>query len=325
METASVQSLITTHREIGVTSYVDATNTETAIEIKPTSMYTGAEIQGVDLRQPLGKEVVDQVRAALLKWKVVFFRNQHLSHEQHISFARSLGVPTHGHIIFKNTKVSEFPEIFPVGKELMESRSNYQSLIRSWTGWHADVTAAINPPSLSILRSTVVPEYGGDTFFTNVGASYSALSPKYQEFLSNLRAIHSYTPNVLQHQSAKPMSAEHPVVRIHPETGERVIYVNSSFTQSIVDMTPRESQNLLEMLFEHMALPEFSTRFRWKVGDVAIWDNRSAHHLAPRDTIGANVERQHYRITLMGDIPVGPNGEKSKLISGEPLQAARAS
>ncbi|MEM7293195.1 MAG: TauD/TfdA family dioxygenase, partial [Pseudomonadota bacterium] len=153
------------------------------------SVHIGAEIFGVDLTKTLSDDQVGAIRAALLQWKVVFFRDQHLSHAQHITFARLFGDPTPAHAVFGGD--TEFPEIYPVTKHRTAFAAR-PSATRVWTDWHTDVTAAINPPFASVLRGVVVPPYGGDTHFSNTAAAFRALSPAMQEFVSGLRCVHRF-------------------------------------------------------------------------------------------------------------------------------------
>ena len=291
-----------------------------AIEVRPTTVFTGAEIFGVDLKQPLAPGVAEAIWAALLKWKVVFFRDQHIDHAQHVAFARRLGQPTIGHVLYGHEQ--GFPEVYSVAKKRERHTHAEPDPIRPWSGWHTDLTTLVNPPAASILRSVTVPPYGGDTQFTNLAAAYAALSPTMRKFLDGLRGIHGYgkvTGNALQQTNRKSFSSEHPLVRVHPETGERVLFVSPAFLRSIVGLTARESQQLLELLWEHIVRPEFVTRFRWNAGDVAMWDNRATAHLAPEDVFETDFDRQLYRVTLVGDIPVGVDGVPSRSIVGEAL------
>ena len=199
--------------------------------------------------------------------------------------------------------------------------------MRSWTGWHTDITAAINPPAASILRGEIVPPYGGDTQWTNLVVAYESLSPTMQGILDELRGVHRYavpktgkdTGEYDEVVGRRAMVSEHPLVRVHPETGERALYCSPGFLKEIAGLTPRESDQLLELLWEHAVRPEFTVRFRWEPGSVAFWDNRSTAHLAPRDIFASDFERQFYRITLMGDVPVGVDGKTSISLEGDPI------
>lgn len=301
--------------------------TYAAINVRPLSIHIGAEIDGVDLTRPLSPEAVQDIRAALVKWKVVFFREQQLDHQQHIEFARQFGELTPGHVVFGGD--DQYPEIYSVAKHRTANRNQSQALLRPWSGWHADITAAINPPFASILRGDIVPPYGGDTQWTNLVAAYNALSPTLQGFVDGLRGIHRFGPPQATQSSQeydervrrRTLVSEHPLVRVHPESGERVLYVSPSFLKSIVGLTPQESQKLLELLWEHAVRPEFTVRFKWEPGSIAFWDNRSTAHLAPRDIFDADFDRQFYRVTLLGDVPAGVDASPSKAIEGEPIVA----
>jgi len=297
----------------------------TTITVKPMSVHIGAEIDGVDLSKPLSNTVVKEIRDALLHWKVVFFRDQHLTHEQHIAFAREFGQTTPAHVVFGS--LPEHPEIYPVTKGRTAFAARPASA-RVWTDWHTDVTAAINPPFGSILRAVVVPPYGGDTQWTNMVAAYQALSPTMQKFLSTLRAVHRFKTaetggqandyNAMVNRQA--LMTEHPFVTVHPETGEHALYTNQEFVSEIVGLTSTESDNLLEFLWEHCVRAEFTVRFRWEEGSVAFWDNRSTQHLAIRDVYQTDFDREFYRVTLAGQVPVGVDGQSSRLLSGAPIE-----
>ena len=207
------------------------------------------------------------------------------------------------------------------------ANSNRDSLVhRAWAGWHTDITATHNPPAASVLRGEIVPPYGGDTQWTNLAAAYRALSPTMQAFVDGLRGVHSFgqaaTNNTKEYNDrvqAHRYVSEHPLVRVHPETGERVLFVSPSFLKSIVGLSPRESQGVLELLWEHAVRPEFTARFKWEPGSVAMWDNRATSHLAPRDIFDTDFERQFYRVTILGDVPVGVDGKPSTSIEGTPV------
>jgi len=146
--------------------------TPRSIEIVPLTLHIGAEIRGVDLTKPLPPQQVKEVRDAFLKWKVVFFRNQHLDHAQHVAMARQFGEPTIGHAVLGH--LDDYPEIYSVAKNRLANENREAQMVTPWTGWHADITAAVNPPMASILRGVTIPPYGGDTFWTNLNAAYMA-------------------------------------------------------------------------------------------------------------------------------------------------------
>ncbi|MDA1075323.1 MAG: TauD/TfdA family dioxygenase, partial [Proteobacteria bacterium] len=269
------------------------------------------QISGVDLTRALNPEQIADIRATLLRWKVVFFRDCVLDHQQHIDFARQFGDPTPGHVMYGNDDT--YPEIYSIAKERTANRNRQQVALRPWTGWHTDITAAINPPWASILRGDVVPPYGGDTQWTNLAAVFASLSEPLQKFVETLRGVHRLA------LGENELCSVHPLVRVHPETGERVLYVSPSFIKSVVGLKAHESHKLLELLWEQAVRPEYTVRFKWEPGSIAFWDNRSTAHLAPSDIFDSDFERQFWRVTLVGDVPVGVDGERSEAIAGEPI------
>ena len=298
---------------------------ELSIEVSPLSIHVGAEIGGVDLTRPLPTQQIQDIRDALVKWKVVFFRDQFLDHDQHLDFARQFGELTPGHAVYGG--IEGYPEIFAVAKHRKANRFDGEMLTRAWTGWHTDITCAINPPAGSILRSDIVPPYGGDTQFTNLAAAYNGLSETMRGFLDGLRGIHRIAappgtePSKYMEDTIREngMVSEHPLIRVHPESGERILFVSPSFLKSIVGMSPRESQILIEFLWEHIVRAEYTVRFAWQPGSIAFWDNRATSHLAPMDIFDADFDRQFYRVTLAGDVPVGVDGRPSSPIDGNPI------
>ena len=260
--------------------------------------------------------------------------DQPLDHAAQIAFGAQFGEVTPGHPYEGDSAPEGFPQIHTVSPAAYDHR--YGTKYRkkqsaNGPGWHADVTPLINPPSHSILRAEQVPPYGGDTQFTNVAAVYQGLSPSVRAFVDDLRAEHRFGATVSAERSTEkvgdlvrtnPLASIHPVVRVHPETKERVLYVNPSFTREIVGLAPRESRHILDLLFEQIGRPEYTVRFKWEPGSVAFWDNRAALHLAPRDFEHVDGDRVLHRITLVGDIPVGPDGRASESISGAYFGAA---
>ncbi len=308
--------------------------TDLRVDVRPLSGWTGAEIHGIDISQPLAPDEVAAIRQALLQWKVVFFRDQALDHAAQIQFGRAFGDVTPGHPYEGDVAPAEHPEIHTVSPKAYDARYGRNYRAREGVngpGWHADVTPLINPPSHSILRAEAVPAYGGDTQFTNVAAAYAGLSPVVRSFIDELRAEHRFgatrsaaraNERIADWVREKPLASIHPVVRVHPESGERVLYVNPSFTTEIVDLSPRESRHVLDLLFAELARPEYTVRFKWEPGSVAFWDNRAALHLAPRDFAHVPGDRILHRITLVGDVPVGIDGRPSTPLEGEPFLAA---
>ncbi|MSO99831.1 MAG: TauD/TfdA family dioxygenase [Acetobacteraceae bacterium] len=303
-------------------------NTPEAIEVTPLTLHIGAEIRGADLSRPLPPEQLKDVRDAFLKWKVVFFRDQHLDHAQHVAMARQFGEPTIGHAVFGH--VEGHPEIYSVAKNRTANENRTATMVTPWSGWHTDITAAVNPPSASILRGVTIPPYGGDTFWTNLAAAYKGLSPTMRGFVDGLRGIHKYVPRenpqagsvYNERLKRRALASEHPLVTVHAETGERVLFVSPTYVKSIAGLTPRESQKILEMLWEHVTRPEYTVRFKWNEGDIAFWDNRSTSHLAPTDIFESDYDRQLYRITLVGEPLIGVDGKPSTSIEGVPILSA---
>ena len=279
------------------------------LQISPTAGYIGAELSGVNLAEPLSDEDVAAVRKALLDWKVVFFRDQHISQAQHVAFGSRFGEVTPAHPTLP-ARFADHPEIL-----LLEHQANDPGGVRIESRWHTDVTFLERPPMGSILRGVELPEHGGDTQWVNTVVAYERLSAPLQELCGHLTAVHRNIIHVergelsseLQSQfMSREISAVHPVVRVHPETGERALFVNPGFTDHIVELSRAESRHLLALLYEHMTDPEYSCRFRWRPGSIAFWDNRATMHYVPTD-VPAGERRSMQRITIAGDQPVGPS------------------
>jgi alpha-ketoglutarate-dependent taurine dioxygenase len=259
------------------------------LAVTPQTAHCGAELAGLRLQQPLSAREVEAVRDALLIHKVVFFREQLLDHDQHEEFASRFGPLTIGHISLGH--VPSHPSIFAlkatgrVPRDPTKPRRP-RPLGNPLAGWHTDITAALNPPAISVLRAEAIPSVGGDTCWSNMAAAHAALSPPMQAFAEGLRAVHyPATTWPGPHARGRPSEArpgeqaidmvtEHPLVTVHPETQERVLNCSPSFLKRIQDLSPRESETVLAMLWEHATRPEFVFRHRWSVGDVVMWDNR---------------------------------------------------
>lgn len=297
-------------------------------KVRPLTLHIGAEIEGLDLSAPLPPGPLDELQQALVSWKVVFARGQFLDHAAHTALAKQLGRPTIGHTVFGHDET--FPEIYSVGKHRTANSIRAHKTLRSWTDWHTDITAAINPPSVSILRGEEIPPYGGDTLWTNLAAAYLGLSEPLRSFLETLNGLHHFeipaenakASAYLSDVEKRYMESSHPLVTVHPTSGERVLFISPDFLYRIEGLKLRESQMLLEFLWEHSVRPEYSVRYKWQPGDVAIWDNRSTAHLAPSDIFDTDFDRQMYRVTLVGEKPVGVDGRESRAISGDPILSA---
>jgi taurine dioxygenase len=305
------------------------------LTVRPVAGHIGADIDGVDLSQPLGESGVEQIRSALHRYKVIFFREQNLDHAAQIAFARQFGDLTYAHP-HDEAPPEDHPEIFTIDPRRYEDRygKDYREETRRrqysyFTGWHTDVTAAVNPPAGSILRAETVPEVGGDTQWTNLVAAYEGLSEQVRSFVDTLRAEHRYGGSerptgdsaYARRVNDNLLVAQHPVVRVHPVTGEKGLFVNPGFTSHLIGLSARESRAVLDLLYAEITRPEYTVRFRWAPGSVAFWDNRATAHLAPRDIEHLDVERRLHRVTLIGDRPVGPDGRESQLLHGRPFAA----
>jgi taurine dioxygenase len=268
----------------------------TGIDVRRVAGALGAEIGGVDLSQPLANETIAAIRKALVEHQVIFFRDQALTPEQQLAFGRRFG-PLNIHPYVKG--MADHPEVMEIIKEPSD-RINFGG------GWHSDMSFLEAPSIGSILYAVQTPDYGGDTLFASQAAAFEALSPGLQKTLEGLSAVHSagreYAPTGASAQKRGSMQiaeAEgavgeyvHPMVKVHPETGRKALYVNPAFTMRIEGWSRRESKALLNYLFEHSRFEAFTCRFSWKPGSVAFWDNRSVWHFALNDYPG---QRRHMR------------------------------
>ena len=270
--------------------------TTSNITVSPLTPAIGAEIGNVDLGQVTDQEIID-IRAALLKHKVVFFREQTLSQAQHIGLARGFGELE----IHPATPSSQSnPEVLHIahGPE-SKGQENF---------WHSDVTWREKPSLGSILKAVKVPAVGGDTLFANMVLAYELLPENMKEAITGRVAIHDIARVFAKrlNKSAEELrerypAVEHPIVRTHPETGESVLYVNTAFTSHIKDMDRDESAQLLRTLYLTAANPEIQCRFRWEKGSLAFWDNRASQHFASSDYFPQ--VRKMERVTIAGDRP----------------------
>jgi taurine dioxygenase len=268
------------------------------IRVEPIAGALGAEVLGVDLSQPQDAETIKEIHDAWLRHLVIFFRDQSLTVEQHKAFARNFG-ELHVHPVLQQMKDQGHPEIV-----VLESDAKRPYVADAW---HSDVTFEREPPKGSILRAVAVPESGGDTMWSSMYAAYDALSEPMQRMLGELRAEHSgsgFRRQASYEQArrlAENEATTHPVIRTHPETGRRGIFVNSAFTRRIAGVPRAESDALLDFLFRHIAEPQFTCRFRWRPGSIAMWDNRCTQHRVVADNLPAY--RRMERVTLVGDRP----------------------
>lgn len=284
-----------------------------ALEVEHLSGAIGSVIHGLDVRT-IDDATVAAIRQVWLDRKVVFFPAQHLDPDEHIAFASRFGQPTEGHPVIPG--VEGHPEVFEIDyTATRELYAAYGDVSTRYSGvsWHTDVTFVARPPLGSILRAVEVPAAGGDTEFSNQEAAFEALSPALQGFLSTLTAVHDGTA---QFQGVFDLVGEgrwegetlrklepttHPVIRTHPETGRRSLFVNPGFTKHIVELERAESDALLAFLYAHSVRPEFTVRYHWGAGDIGFWDNRATQHSVVGDF--GTAHRVIQRVTLRGDEP----------------------
>ncbi|MGH1490873.1 MAG: TauD/TfdA dioxygenase family protein [Acidimicrobiales bacterium] len=264
------------------------------LDVTPVTPRIGATVSGVDLRGRLSPDLIDELRAVWLQYQVLFFRDQDLTLDQHREFARAFGdLYTHPTI--------PGPDGFP---EALRIHAHAKTKKAAGEGWHTDVSADAEPPSASILRLEEVPPCGGDTLFCSMYDAYDALSDHWKRFIDPLDARHNsaarhggeFGLDIVEH----PENV-HPVVRTHPETGRKALYVNQGFTMSIEGMSKSESRATLDFLFTHCQDPAFHVRFDWEPNSMAMWDNRSVMHNAIFDYHPHT--RRGYRFTVKGDRP----------------------
>lgn len=273
-----------------------------SLALAPLTPTIGAEVSGVDLSAPLAPETVAAIRAALLDWKVLFFRGQDIDTDQHIAFARAFG----------ELEVHPFAPHKPGYSEVLAITHDRDHPGRENT-WHSDVTWREIPSLGSILHAIEVPPVGGDTLFADMAAAYEGLPDPVKEKIDGAFAVHDFghfraglrkagksEAEIEAFNKAYP-KVEHPIVRTHPETGAKAIYVNAAFTQHVVGLEKPESDALLAYLYARAAIPEYQCRFRWGAGAVAFWDNRASQHYAVSDYWPA--VRRMERVTIIGDRP----------------------
>ncbi|HBQ01321.1 MAG TPA: taurine dioxygenase [Gammaproteobacteria bacterium] len=270
--------------------------------VNPLANALGAELHGVDLTTGLTPEVFKEVRRQLVEHEVIFFRDQDISPEQHRALAASFG-PLQTHPAYAT--VEGIPEI-----TILESTAENPTKIEAW---HTDMTFRKHPPLGCVLHSKIVPPKGGDTMWVSMTTAYDALSAPMQSFLSGLTAEHDFSYG-FKESLAEPGGRErlaqavvdnppvvHPVIRTHPESGKKVIFVNSLFTTRILELSRGESDAILNFLYDHVTTPEFSCRFKWEPNSIAIWDNRSTQHKPINDYFPDH--RMLHRVVIDGDKP----------------------
>ena len=275
------------------------------MEVQLLSGALGAEVRGIDLKDS-SQENWNIINNLMLEHKVVFFRNQNISCEEQINLAKKFG-PLERHVYVKGLK--DFPEILRIIKGKEEKHQWGET-------WHTDVSYNPKPTKVIILRSRKIPPVGGDTMFSNMEIAYETLDEEIKKRIEGKKAIHSSlgaAAFVDQYQemegngNLEEYSIEHPIVRTHPETNKKILYVNSMYTKKILDMNKDESDNILKKIFDHQERLDFTCRFKWTENAVAIWDNRSTQHQGLTDFFpgkGLGHERIMDRIAIEGDRPL---------------------
>ncbi|HTB76429.1 MAG TPA: TauD/TfdA family dioxygenase [Polyangiaceae bacterium] len=276
----------------------------------------GAEIVGLDLSAPLGEGVIADVRKALVRHKVIFFRDQKLDADAQVAFARRFGPLTTAHPTVPSLQGNAHILDLDYGRSA--ARANV---------WHTDVTFVERPPFGSVLRALVIPPYGGDTLWSNTAAAYQDLPTPLRTLADQLTAVHSnaydYAVTSQLPEDVKAYRAVfestvyetvHPLVHVHPESGERALLIGG-FVRQIRDLSVAESADLLRSLQAYVTRPENTVRWRWRAGDVAFWDNRATQHYAIADY--GTQARHVQRVTIAGDVPVGISGQRSQPLKGD--------
>lgn len=274
------------------------------VEFRKLTPNIGVEVTGIDLAQSLDAEILEALRSALVSQGVIFFRDQNLSTDQQVELSRRFGhVP----------KVPDGPFLVHEDNPFVSVLANDENRPPTVNNWHSDNTFYREPDFASVLYAAELPETGGDTVWSSTDAAYQGLSAGMQRYLDGLTAVHDFMKlyerpvksilwegereQLMRKQAEDHPPVRHPVIRTHPETGRKTIFVNRSFTRHIVELSEAESRHILEFLFEHVEIPEYQVRFNWRQGSVAIWDNRCTQHYAVADYY-PRVRRMH-RVTVL--------------------------
>jgi alpha-ketoglutarate-dependent taurine dioxygenase len=313
---------------------LERTRVKTDLALRPLTPITGAEVSGVDLRGDLDPPTVKAIRDALLKHKVLVFRDQPLTDAQQVRFSRHFGRVTPAHPITNG--LPEQPEIkrnvlshggeytaFDVSVDHPLRRAGGPKLR---AGWHIDITFVANPNSITFLRGVEIPPVGGDTLFANLEALYEGLSPSLRGYLDTLQAIHARDdaavgrppPPRFDGREPGPFASLHPLVRVHPETGRKHLFLASGFIKAIHGLRAGESAALLAYLNDELAArADLQAHVRWEPDTLVVWDNRAVAHAGPIDGKLIQGERIVHRTTVEGDLPTGPDGFVSRPLVGE--------
>jgi taurine dioxygenase len=285
---------------------------DTRITITRLTSNIGAEIGGVDASQPLSDETVATLRQALLRHKVIFLRGQQLEYDIQVRFAQRFGELTPAHPIYRAPGNKPHLRTIEPGRGYRENH------------WHVDFSYMDRPPAFPFLHFKVVPEVGGDTIWANAVTAYESMPAWLRATADGLRITHSnnsdytddtHTPKAREDFISTPLEVEHPAVRVHPETGERALLLGG-FARSVADLSPKASRALIEMLQDYVTRPEHTVRWKWRTGDLAIWDNQATQHYAVFDYGAA--PRRGERVAVAGPVPVGVDGRPSVVLRSVP-------
>ena len=282
-----------------------------SISIQKLSPAVGAVVKGVDLSIAVPPDIFETLEQAIAEHGVLVFRNQYLTSAQHVAFSRRFGsLETH---VISEALLEGHPEIYVISNVVEDGKPKGRAY--AGTYWHSDLSYMEVPAMGSMMYALQIPEIGGDTMFANMYLAYETLSTGLQRMLERLCAIHDFghadkryfskrgaTARLNEAERKKTPPVEHPVVRTHPTTGRKALFINPGFTSHFVDMTEEESEPLLEYLFQHITQPAFIYRHRWQVNDLVFWDNRCTIHHAIRD-YGEDTPRHMHRTTICGDKP----------------------
>lgn len=275
------------------------------LKIQPLTGNIGALLSGVDATAPISTEIAAEIRSALLQYKVVMIRDQHLDYDQLTKFGSAFGTLTPGHPIYGAPDGA--PNVREMDSRGDGTRANY---------WHTDLTFAAAPPAIAILNNVVSPSVGGDTIWTNTVAAFDGLPEGLKALAEQMRIVHSndsdytdatytYSARAKSEYIEKNISAEHPAVVVHPETGERSLLVGG-FARSVVGYLPKAGRTLIRVLEDYATLPEYCVRWSWRPGDIVMWDNRATMHYAVRDY--GDSHRRAHRVTVQGSTTLGVDG-----------------
>ena len=253
------------------------------ITVRPLQPTIGAEIAGVDLGHPLSTAARDEIKAAILQYKVVFFRDQRLDRHQHAAFARQFG-PLYAHPSVNKPDADQVPAAHRIAAADVSKHTDLlaQQQAEGWDPYHSDTSWRLVPTWGAVLRAVTLPEVGGDTIWVDAGLAYEGLPAEAKERLEGLHVTHDYRSALLHSGHDYPIVA-HPIVRTHRETGQKILWVNFSQHPWIVGLDRQESRELLSVVHDQYRKPEYQVRFTWRPGSIAFWDNRAAVHYAVRN------------------------------------------